>query len=68
MHFMWNRKVPKLDLVLWIYWDVHVLLRSLADLCIRDASLWAVSTLTYPKRSFPLHFPTSNARLTEHLN
>lgn len=42
-HFMWNRIVPKLDLLLWFRWDVHVLLRPLADLRVRDPALWPVS-------------------------
>lgn len=43
MHFMWNRKIPKLDVLLWFHRDVHVLLRPLADLCVWDAPLWPVS-------------------------
>lgn len=43
LHLMWNWFIPQLDLLLWFHWDVHVLLRSLADLRVRDPPLWPVS-------------------------
>lgn len=43
MRFMWNWKLPKLDVLLWLCRDVHVLLRPLADLRVRDPPLWPVS-------------------------
>lgn len=43
MHLMRNRIIPKLDFLLWFHWDVHVLLRPLADLCVWDPALWPVS-------------------------
>ena len=43
MHFVRNRKTPRLDFLLRFYRDVHVLLRPLADLRVRDPPLWLVS-------------------------
>ncbi len=43
MHFMWNRKILTLDVLLRVHRDVHVLLRPLADLRVRDPPLWPVS-------------------------
>lgn len=43
MHLMRNRIIPKLDFLLWFYWDVHVFLCPLADLCVWDPALWPVS-------------------------
>lgn len=43
LHLMWNWVIPQLDLLLWFHWDVHVLLRPLADLRVRDPPLWPVS-------------------------
>lgn len=43
MHFVWHRKTPGLDVLLWFHRDVHVLLRPLADLRVRDPALRPVS-------------------------
>lgn len=44
VYFLWNRPVPELDVLLWFCGDVHVLLRPVADLRVRDNALWPVST------------------------
>lgn len=52
VHFMWNRKVPELDVLLWFHRDVHVLLRPLADLRVRHPPLWLVSRTFSSARFF----------------
>lgn len=46
LHFLWNRPVPKLDVLLRVRGDVHVLLRPVADLRVWDHALRPVSRLS----------------------
>lgn len=43
MYILWGRKLPWLDVLLWLCGDVHVLLCTLANLCFWNAALWPVS-------------------------
>lgn len=50
LHFLWNRPVPELDVLLRFRGDVHVLLRPVADLRLRDHALRPVSCASLPGR------------------
>lgn len=62
VHFVRNRPVSELDVLLWLHWDVHVLLRPVADLRVWDHALWPVS------RPFcRIHFPNKIAASADNI-
>lgn len=46
MYILRDRHLPLLDVFLWLRGHVHVFLRTVADIRVRDTPLWIVSAFT----------------------